>query len=146
MSRWALARQRPPCSSTYSRRTSSQTCSESIRGPSRSKITASVNGRTAAWRRSARPLLASLEQLVAQLLRFLGARFEALDRRERVKCGEPEQALEQGRRAVEDRPELRAAAFLQEPALLERRHRRVGVHAADPCDLRPRDGLQVRGD
>ena len=42
MSRWARSCQCPPCSVTNSRRASSQTCSESISTPSRSKMTASV--------------------------------------------------------------------------------------------------------
>ena len=59
---------------------------------------------------------------------------------------QPEQLQEQRRRAVEDGAELGAAALLDQPAVEQRRDRRVGVDAADARDLRPRDGLQVGDD
>src|SRR6266540_3670643 len=78
-----------------------------------------------------RALLPGAQQLVAQLLLVLGARPEAFDVGQRVERLEPEELLEEWRRAIEDRAELRAPALLDQAAVLEGRDRRVGVDAAD---------------
>ena len=58
----------------------------------------------------------------------------------------PKSFWNSARRAVEDRAELRAALLLDQAALLERRHRGVGVDAADARDLGTRHRLQVGDD
>src|SRR5690348_14159174 len=78
-------------------------------------------------------------------LRDVGA--EIVDARQRRERLQPEHALEERRRAVTDRAELVvAAAFGDQAALDETRDDAVDVHAADPRDLRPRHGPEVRDD
>src|SRR5205823_1034812 len=61
-------------------------------------------------------------------------------------AAEAEEALEQWGRLVEDRPELRAAAVLDQAALLERGDRGLRGDAADAGDLRARNRLEVGHD
>ena len=60
--------------------------------------------------------------------------------------GEPEEALEQGRRAIDGGAEARAPGLLDQPALGEGLHRRLRGDAADARDLGTRDRLQVGDD
>src|SRR4051812_30580227 len=89
-------------------------------------------------------LLAGLEQALAQLRLLLRRGVEAGEVGQRVEPFEAEQLLEERGGAVQHGAELRAPRLLDQAALEQRRHRRLGGDAADPCDLRPRDGLQVR--
>src|SRR2546423_1653073 len=61
---------------------------------------------------------------------------------------EPEHALEERRRAIADGSSgaLVPTCFGDQPALQEVRHGGVGGDAADPGDVRPRAGAEVRDD
>src|SRR3954469_3911187 len=91
-------------------------------------------------------LLAGLEEALAELLFVLRRRIELREPRQLVEPAQAEELLEQRGGAVEHGAELRPAGFLDDPAFEQRRDRRVGSHAADPRDLRPRDRREVRDD
>src|SRR5439155_25388168 len=64
--------------------------------------------------------------------------------RQRGEAVEPEDALEERRRAIADRAGALVAAGLGDQAALdEARDGRVGGDAADPCDLGSRDRAEV---
>src|ERR1700704_4495497 len=90
-----------------------------------------------------RALLARAQQALAQLALLLRGRVEGRRVGESVEAGEAEQALEQLRAAVEHGAEARAPRLLDQPALEQRADRRLGRHAPDARDLRPRDRLEV---
>ena len=94
----------------------------------------------------ARAGLAGPEQPLAQLRLELGRRVELASSRQLVERAQAEQPQEQLAGPVQDRAELRAAGLLDQPALEQRRRGRLGVDAADPGDLGPRDRLQVGDD
>jgi hypothetical protein len=73
---------------------------------------------------------------------------EIIQPRQLRKRLEPEDALEHRRRAVLDRAAdaVVAPRFGNQPALDQARHGRIGRHAADPRDLRPRHRPQVGDD
>src|SRR4051794_5636443 len=97
-------------------------------------------------RSALRALLAGLQQPLAQLLLLLGSGIEARQLGQLVEPAQAEELLEQRGGAVEHRAELRAPGLLDDPALEQRRHRRLRGHAADPRDLRARDRLEVGDD
>src|SRR4051812_1766016 len=99
----------------------------------RSQSSASSSGRTSALG----ALLARLQQPLAQLLLLLGRGIELRQVRQLVERAEAEQLLEQRGCAVEDGPELRAAGFLDQAALEQRRDRRLRRDTPDPRDLGP---------
>src|SRR5688500_11589655 len=103
----------------------------------------------AAWRRfaaSTGACVAGLEEALAQLALLLRRRIELARVRERVEAAQPEQALEEVGSAVEDRAELGAPRLLDQPALEQRRDRRLRRHAADARDLGARHRLEVGDD
>src|SRR5947209_18936199 len=91
--------------------------------------------RRASARFAAGARLAGAEQPVAQLGLLLGARVPAGHVGQLVEIAQAEELQELRRRPVLDRPELRLARLLTQPALEERRGRRVGADPADPADL-----------
>src|SRR5579884_1981507 len=94
----------------------------------------------------ARARVARSQQPLSQLLLDLWRQIELPHIRQLVDRAQAEQPQEQLAGAVQHRPELGAAAFLDHPALEQRRGCGLGVDAADPRDLRARDRLQVGND
>ena len=105
----------------------------------------------AAWS-GARPVrrprarLAGAQQAIPQLGLLLGGRIPLRDVGQLGQRLQAEELEEQGRRAVEHGPELGPPRLLDDPALEQRRRRRLRVHAADAGHLGPRDRLQVGDD
>ncbi len=94
----------------------------------------------------ARARLAGAQQALAQVGLLLGRRVPLRDVGQLLQRAQPEQLEELRARAVEDGAELRATRLFDQPAVEQRRRRRVGAHAADARDLRTRHGLQVGDD
>src|SRR5262249_49635120 len=73
---------------------------------------------------------------------------DVVEARQLREAFDPEHALEEWCRAVTDGPAAAVvpACLSDEPALEKVRHRRIGGHAADPRDVPPRAGAEVRDD
>ena len=93
-----------------------------------------------------RALLAGAQKALAQSPSSSGRRVERGRVRQRVEAREAEELLEQLGGAVHHRAEAGAARLLDQAALEQRADRRLGRHAADARDLRPRDRLEVGHD
>ncbi len=90
--------------------------------------------------------LARAKQPVAQLCLLLRCGIPLGDVGQLLERAQPEQLEELCGRAVHHRPELGAPRLFDESSLQQRGRGRVGAHAANARDLRPRNGLQVGDD
>src|SRR4051794_17778157 len=94
----------------------------------------------------ARAGLAGSQQALAQLGLLLGRGVPLRHGGQVVHSAQPEELQKARRRAIEHGAELRAPRLLDEPALEQRRGRRLRGDAADARHLGPRHGLQVGDD